>query len=372
MAAAKIKKKLKAFKGIFSEGNFSDKFRLLWLVLAKNLREIRVRYFMDHIHGPRRLSLNSNEVAVLCLFRDGMTFLPHYLDHHRKLGVSHFVFIDNGSVDGSTEFIKAQPDTTLFHSRLFFGDYKHTFKKFLCEEFGTNNWGLLLDIDECFDFPMSDQITLQQFISYLEANGYNTVVANLLDMFSNQAILELVESQEDMSAMYQYYDLTHLDKADYNKVFGTTNQVANDRIQTLIGGVRKRFFNTAAILTKHPLFRLEPGVACVSNCHDIRFAKVADITAVMYHYKYNKDFKMIVQRALDEKGYYGGAGGYKIADDELSRNPKLSLFTADSCKLNGTAELVEKGFILISDTYGDWVNANSTDREKQEEALIKT
>jgi hypothetical protein len=354
MAFHETKRRIKSLVGIFLQGNLTDKIRLLWQVFVKNIRELRVKLFIKQLHGPKVLSLKSNEVAVLCLYRDGMSYLPYFLNYHRKLGVAHFVFIDNGSKDQSMEFIKAQPDTTLYHSRLSFRDYKLSFKNFLCESYGKMNWGLLLDIDEFFDFPNSDRISLSKFISYLEETDATAVLANMLDLFSEHPILDKLEEGEDLSATYKFYDLTQLNKEDYALLFGRTNQLDNHKICTFRGGVRMRFFKDESVLTKHPLFRLQPGMACTSNGHDIRFAKVADTTAILYHYKFNRDYQMVAQRALVEKGYYAGVGGYKIADEELAKNPRLKLFTENSKELKSTNQLLEQDFILISQRFQNW------------------
>ena len=362
MALADISRKLRALTNILAEGDFVEQFRLLCLVGIKNIREQRIKRFIKRLHGPKDLEVEAKDVVVLCLFRDGMSFLPHFLDYHRKLGVSHFVFVDNRSEDGSTAFLKEQDDATVFYSDLPFGKYKGPFKKFLSETYGRNNWGLLLDIDECFDYPMSSEVSLHQFIKYLDTAGYNAVVANLLDRFSNQPILEVTDDNEDLSITYPYYDLSHLRKEGYSIMFGDTNDLADDQICTFSGGVRYKFFKDEGILTKHPLFRLDPGMGCTSNGHDIRFAKVADVTTVLYHYKYNQDFKKVLKRALDEKGYYGGAGGYKFVEEELAKNPKLSLYTEEARELRGIDELIDQGFVLMSAPYRNWVAQRNTQK----------
>eukprot|EP01031_Cornospumella_fuschlensis_P042141 gene42141-51456_t len=42
--------------------------------------------------------------------------LPSTLDHHRRLGVDRFLVIDNGSVDGTVDYLTSQPDVHLFQT----------------------------------------------------------------------------------------------------------------------------------------------------------------------------------------------------------------------------------------------------------------
>ena len=56
----------------------------------------------------------SGEVRAFLVVRDEVNRLPHLLAHHRRLGITRFFVVDNGSTDGSREFAQAQPDVHLF------------------------------------------------------------------------------------------------------------------------------------------------------------------------------------------------------------------------------------------------------------------
>ena len=367
MPTAKLKRRFKSLIGIFKGGNFVGSITLLWQVFLRNFRAIRIKCFIKQIHGPKQLELGPKEVVIVCLARDGMDYLPYFLDYHRKLGVSHFAFVDNGSKDGSLEYIKSQPDTSIFYSELSFGYYQMAFKKFLCDKYGWSNWTILLDIDEYFDYPQSDQISLHELLEYLETHGYTSMVAYMLDMFSKQPLLELEDDPEDLSTKYTLYDLSDIDRKEYTEIYGTTNTRNNESIQNLSGGVRKRFFMDDGLITKHPIFFLKPGMACTSNCHDIRCANLADVTAVLYHYKYTQYYTKVLHRALTERRYaakdfYGGAGAYKLASDILDDTPNLTLLTEDSMEFQGPDKLVDQGFLVSSEQYQNWVENKVAER----------
>ncbi len=42
--------------------------------------------------------------------------LPYFLEHYRKMGVAHFLIVDNDSDDGGREFLLEQPDVSLWHT----------------------------------------------------------------------------------------------------------------------------------------------------------------------------------------------------------------------------------------------------------------
>ena len=356
MAFANLNRRLKALVGIFKEANFSTTFRLFSAVIVKNLRDLKVKMVVKHRHGPIEVEVEKNDVIVLCLFRDGLLHLPHFFAHHRKMGVTHFVFLDNGSVDQSAEFIKAQPDATLYYSPLPFGQYKECFRRFLANRYSKGGWVLLLDIDECFDFPMSHRISLKQLIGYLEETECNVVVTQMLDLFSDRPILDPPNDDGNLPAFYKYYDLGHLIKKHYTHQFGRTNKLTDERIEMLAGGVRNRFFGDQILLTKHSLFRLKDGIGGPNNGHDVTYSTVADFTAVLHHYKFCSDFSKVLKRAMTEKGYFEGSSFYTKMEAQLSKEPELSLFTKDSRELKSAEELIEPGFLRASSRFLNWVD----------------
>ena len=61
-------------------------------------------------------AIGGDEVLVVGCLRNEMLRLPAFLEHYRRLGVSRFLLVDNGSDDGSRELLLAQPDVTVFHT----------------------------------------------------------------------------------------------------------------------------------------------------------------------------------------------------------------------------------------------------------------
>jgi hypothetical protein len=355
MSASPIHQRLELLFGIFRDRSFPASLKLFLSILLNKLRELRLRFSVRHVHGTRSPQLGPKDVVVLCLFRDGEVYLPHFLDHHRNLGVTHFFFLDNGSKDQSAKMIKAQPDTTLYQCALPYGAYKYLFKRFLCSKHGRNSWALLLDVDECFDFPMSEQVTLRHLITYLDLQGYDAVVGHMLDRFSDRPILDQPPEEENLSEAYPFYSLKELVEQDYSVHFGQTNLLSNETIGSYYGGIRKAFFGTEDLLTKHPLFRLRPGMRMTNNGHDIRWAKVADFSAVLYHFKFTSDFSRVLSRAVTEKGYYGKSLRYVPILKRLEEQPDLGLHTKHSKPFTDTEELLNSGFLRASKDYCNWV-----------------
>lgn len=102
---------------------------------------------LDRHHVPS----TKGEVRAFACIKNEIMRLPFLLDYHRKLGVDRFFFIDNGSTDGTVEFLQGERDCHCFHSDgNFFADNVEPprWTNALRNVFGDGYWSLSLDADE--------------------------------------------------------------------------------------------------------------------------------------------------------------------------------------------------------------------------------
>jgi len=64
----------------------------------------------------RTQQIGPGDVLLFCTLRDERIRLPYFLSYYRELGVDHFFFVDNGSSDGTAEYLAEQMDVTVFQS----------------------------------------------------------------------------------------------------------------------------------------------------------------------------------------------------------------------------------------------------------------
>src|SRR5665648_605706 len=62
-------------------------------------------------------------VTVISIIKDEFFYLPAFLDHYRRLGVSRFVFLDDGSSDEGPGYLMRQADCALVVSDLTYGQF---------------------------------------------------------------------------------------------------------------------------------------------------------------------------------------------------------------------------------------------------------
>ena len=58
----------------------------------------------------RTATIASKDILVLSTLRNERVRLPYFLRYDRNLGVGHFLLVDNGSDDGTREYLAAQED----------------------------------------------------------------------------------------------------------------------------------------------------------------------------------------------------------------------------------------------------------------------
>lgn len=92
--------------------------------IQRRLTNQRIRNGVHLVHGPAMTKLAETEVALVLVGRDVAYFLDHHIAHHRKMGVSHIVYIDNGSTDGSIDIARRWPDITIATCDANFKDHE--------------------------------------------------------------------------------------------------------------------------------------------------------------------------------------------------------------------------------------------------------
>ena len=323
---------------------------------------------VEHLCGPEEIAYKDDELVVVCLVRDGEPWVRTFVEHYISLGVRHLVFLDNNSGDGTVSAASEYDDVTVLRVALpFDADVDGTrgqvvMRKYLIERFGKGRWSLCVDIDELFDYPYSDVIGLESLLGYLDSKSYTAVVAQMLDMFPERPLLELADSpDEPLKEVHRFYDISGLERVsrkERSRRLSTDNiTLESDEIEWFSGGLRRTIFDLPGPwLTKYPLVycdgSLEPDPP-----HGVRNARIADLSCVLFHYKFLKNFREQAVRAVREEQYHSKSRAYKRYLNTLEQNPGLRLRLESSKEIVSVNELLESRFLVASEDYVDWVDA---------------
>jgi len=197
---------------------------------------------------------NQSQVQVLCIIRNGEHYIDDFIQYHKKIGVSKFTFIDNGSKDNTIKLASTYPYVRIFKNELPYKTYWHHFKRFMFEEYGKNCWNLVLDIDEFFEYPFQDKLNLTDLIEYNNQANFTAVVTQMVDLVPNENLLE-TNIQPEFSNKHIYYSSENLKVEPYDKI-SPNNTISNLLINFYLCGWRDKIFNVGDImLTKHSLIK---------------------------------------------------------------------------------------------------------------------
>jgi hypothetical protein len=341
------------------------------------LRERAQKWIVHHelelLHGPAQVSFEDDELVVLVVVRDGRSYIKSFVEHYFALGAKHLVFLDNGSEDGTIEALKEyESGVTVFRTGLPFKQYQISMRQYLVERFGRGRWTLSVDIDEFFDYPFSDVVSLKALLRYLNENRYTAVIAQMLDIFPEAISSEVasVSSDEPLKKLHRYYDTSNVTTRDYNLFEDLTgNEVSNDEIRILQGGVQRRLFNLSPMLTKHPLVFLEEGVRPVDlSEHWVGGARLADFSGVLLHYKLSANLYGLARREIEKRTYPNRHGKYDKYVRVLESNSQLVLTSETSRELQSTGELLGTQFMALSDKYMTFVGQQDLKKGRAPEA----
>lgn len=315
------------------------------------LERALVRAAVRRVHGPPPPPADAPEAfVVLCLVRDGAEYVEPFLAHYRALGAAHLIFLDNGSTDGTVERLRrAGRDVTVLRCRLPYRRYQLAMRQHLLYRYGRGRWSVLVDVDELLEHPRATRLPLRAALRALDALGANAVITQMLDMFPDAPVGAPAAAPEDgdFRAHHRWYDLTGIERQPYR----APNEVRDPAIAEHRGGIRGQVFGTTALyLTKHALVRWAPGIHLLSP-HDVSGARLADFSCVLYHYKFVARFAERVRVAVERRNYWRESLEYRHYHEVLAANGAVMLRRPTARELRDVDELVEAGFLAVSERY---------------------
>ncbi|GJD52774.1 hypothetical protein OPKNFCMD_5541 [Methylobacterium crusticola] len=153
------------------------------------------------------------EVPVVSPVRNEIGLLPHFLRHYRGLGVTTFLFIDNGSTDGSLEYLRAQPDCHLFQCLDSYREaaYGMAWVNRVLAEHCEDRWSVVVDCDELLVYGECESVDLATFCAGVQAKGFDTVAGAMIDMYPGGSFLaSTLAPDDDLTEVMGYFDSEYL------------------------------------------------------------------------------------------------------------------------------------------------------------------
>lgn len=300
--------------------------------------------------------IGAEDILLFTVVRNERERLPYFLSYYRKLGVAHFIFIDNGSDDGSKEYLEKQIDTSVWvteasYKRAKFGiDWMNC----LMRRYGSGHWVLAVDVDEFFVFPHCDTRNLRALTDWLDASSIKSFGAMLLDMYSERPI-EKTPYKEGTDPIKK---LSYFDSGNY--VMRRNGKYGNLWVQ---GGPRQRVFfedepHRAPALNKIPLVKWERAYVYVSSTHNLLprgLNLVYDewggekASGCLLHAKFLNLLRFKAQEEIERKQHYAASREYEAYSKKIGTGTRL--WTDQSVKYEDWRQLEALGLM----SSGSWI-----------------
>ena len=292
--------------------------------------KLMVIAFCSHKINVLKLSRIADDSPILvCVQKDDLLRVQASIEYHRKLGIKNFAIIDNGSTDGSREWLMEQPDVFLFATDAPYSSAnRDAWINRVMAYFGDNRWYLVLDSDELLAYDDMEHHDIGQLIARMERKGITRCRAMMLDMYAADGYFESGERSEFLRQCV-YFDADTYTTAPW------------DYHVALSGGPRWRLFGTEATLTKYPLFRLADGELLYQAHAMFPLAKNLNTPChlVIRHYKFLPGDRVKFERIAREGRYYGGSVEYKNYVKAMADGDVLHFVDAASARYENSTSL---------------------------------
>lgn len=246
---------------------------------------------------------------VFVVERNELARMKVFFSHYRRMGVEQFIVLDNGSDDGTLEWLVQQKGTKVYQVLDAFQTQKKTgwIEKLLLLD-GRDRWCAALDADELLDFVGSETHTLTDLVRAASSKGYKRIEGVLLDMYAQEP---LFHTGEDFIRELRFFD------KDSYKILRSENSEAPVQ-ETVYGGPRDRVLGGERALSKQAVFLFTQD-SLYLNCHFLYpfiSGKEFPCWYVLRHYKFLRADKAEYVRRAHEKCFYKNSVEYQFVESQ--------------------------------------------------------
>ncbi len=272
--------------------------------------------------------IKENDILLMSVMRNEKIRLPYFLDYYRKLGINHFLCVDNNSDDGTHEYLRSQPDVSLWWTDV---GYKNAtfgldWSNYLLRRYAHKHWVLTVDPDEFFIYPFCDTRPIRALTDWLDDTGVRSFGTMLIDMYPETGIMDAPYHEgQNPFEVAPWFDSGNF-MITRNPTYG------NLWIQ---GGARARVFFQdnplkAPALNKIPLVKWHRRYAYVSSTHALLPRGLNQVyeeqggektSGALLHAKLINTLGEKAKEELLRGQHYAASGEYKAYAKQLEDNP---------------------------------------------------
>lgn len=317
--------------------------RLLWRAFRKRNELQRVSRKTD--------TIKPKDVLLFATVRNEELRLPYFLQHYRRLGVRHFLIVDNASDDGTADLLRDAEDVSLWSTSAGYKASRFGMDWLTCLQwrYGHGHWVLTVDADELLIYPDWETRGLDTLTAFLETENLRSFGAVMLDLYPKGS----VEDQSYLAGQNPAEVVSWFDAYGYWAQLQP--RMSNLWLQ---GGVRARCFfghdpSLSPTLNKVPLVRWDRSYVYVNSTHNalpVALNRTYDVdgyekpTGVLLHSKFLPDASRRAAIEQQRGEHFSDAQHYQDYYTTVSENPDL--WCENSVRLEGWQQLEELGLMF--------------------------
>ena len=289
--------------------------------------------------GGAVTALSADDIPLIVCVKNGSYYLRYFLAHYRRLGVTRFIVLDDGSDDGTAATLAGEADVDVFTSTLDYTAARRglVWRDALIRLYGRNRWYLSVDIDEFLVYPGCENRPLSDFIADLRAAGLDRSLAPMLDLYPDGPL-----SNNGAAGGSTPLEISPL-------IDGDGYDVANRKFcASIVGGARRRLFRNEIRLSKFPVIFVDEATRYHGgSIHaPLPFRRnFAPVTAALLHFKFSAnsiaEFAEIVARG----NHFDNARFYRMIVDSDDFGADMDLRYGGSMRIHDSEDLVRNGFM---------------------------
>ena len=294
------------------------------------------------------------DVLLVCCLRNELFRMPFFLEYYRRLGVDHFLIVDNDSTDGFPEWIAQFTDCSVWHTKASYLESKFGMQwcNYLLRRYGTGHLCVTLDPDEFLVYPRCDCRPLPDLGQFLKDDKRSSMHVLVLDCYSDRPLADtLYRSGDDPFAVCPFFD-----RDGYVQRFSP-----NVRSTWVQGGPRLRVYNRqtpwlAPAVNKAPVVWWKSNFTYESSTHDLIPTRLnlphthgeVSLTGCLFHFKFVATLAAKAKEEARRNQHY--AGGREYA--QYREAPNVVLYSEGiSIRYESPEQLIRLGLM----NSGPWV-----------------
>lgn len=306
-----------------------DSYRMRLRRKRRLVRAVRKSGELSPVQDNTR-AIRPGDILLVCTMRNEQIRLPYFLQYYRGLGVNHFLFVDNGSTDGTTDYLQGMEDVSLWQTTASYrrAGFGIDWMNYLKRKYAHDHWVLVVDPDEFFIYPFCDTRPIRALTDWLDNSAIRSFSAMLLDVYPKGRIGEVpYQAGQNPLEIAHWFD-------SGNYTISRNKEYGNLWIQ---GGPRARVFfadqpKKAPALNKIPLVKWHRRYAYASSTHALLPRGLNQVyesdggekaSGALLHTKFLDTFTAKAEEELVRGQHYGGSAEYKAYAAKMAEQPEL-------------------------------------------------